>query len=116
VCAYERVNDVWTQRERYRPSSAEHPAYTKFGMNIVMFGDRAVVTAFEGPNTDQRMLAFVLERTPTGLKARSFARSPGFSIGGVALFHNVLMMGVPLEAPDSQVGHVRVYNLGLPAQ
>jgi hypothetical protein len=116
VYAYERVNDVWTQRQRFRPLNADHPAFTEFGMNIVMFGDRAVVTAFERPDDDQRMLVFVLDRTPTGLKGRSFARSPGFFIGGVALFHNVLMMGVPREAPDSQVGHVRVYNLGLPAR
>lgn len=110
VYAYERVNDVWTQRQRVRPSSADDPAFTEFGMNIVMFGDRAVVTALERPD-DLRMLAFVLDRTPTGLGVRSFARSPGFSIGGVALFNNVLMMGVPSETHDSHVGHVRVYDL-----
>ncbi|HET9396908.1 MAG TPA: hypothetical protein VFO36_12705 [Nitrospiraceae bacterium] len=117
VYLYERVNEVWTERQQFRPSSTDHPAFTEFGMKIVMFGTRAVATAFEGQGAEgQRMLAFVLDRTPTGLQARSFARSPGFFVGGVALFHNTLMMGVPREAPDSQVGHVRVYNVNLPGQ
>ncbi|HKS58064.1 MAG TPA: hypothetical protein VJS12_22395 [Steroidobacteraceae bacterium] len=115
VYAYERVNDVWTERQRFRPSSAENPNATEFGTQIVMFGNRAVIAATERPAENAQSLAFVYERTPAGLVARSFVRGPGIGNSGLALFQNVMMLGLPHEGSDSDVGHVRVYNLGLPA-
>jgi hypothetical protein len=60
-----------------------------------------------------RIIAFEYERTAQGLKATSIALGgPDGGFGArFALFNNNLMLGVPVESHDSNIGHVKMFNL-----
>lgn len=111
VYAFEQQNGVWTLRAALQPSIDEHSRYTEFGQEIVMFGERAVISAIDtavGGN-----VVFEYERTAQGLKATSIARAGGFGGFGLqlALFNNNLMLGSPVESDGSNIGHVTIFNL-----
>ena len=112
VHAFEQRNGVWALTATIQPSIDEHSRYTEFGQNIVMFGERAVIGATD-TSVDDGIVAFEYERTAQGLKATSIAR--GGADGGfgarLALFNNNLMLGSPVESHDSNIGHVKMFNL-----
>ena len=112
VYEFRKSGGAWRQSSKFRPSAIAYAHYRNFGRDIVMSGERAVITADSGADAltnDAVAVEYLI--ASTGLQARSIAEWA--SGGGVALFNNILALGGPFESAHPQIGHVELYNLAL---
>lgn len=110
VYAFERANGVWSQQKKFAPSTKRFGPYARFGGQIAISGDRAVITATALPfAAPDRVLAFEYLLAHDRFIPVSFVRR--FNPGGLALDGRTLLVGSNWDNPESPVGHVAVYDL-----